>query len=85
MHHILLIQELQANKFKHHNNNYINQIELMELLRDDYHKQAVLKSKSRGDLNRCTPYRGKPTNMPHVFHARSAYGPRPYISHMVCV
>jgi hypothetical protein len=38
MHPILLIQELQANKFKHHNNNYINQIELMELLCDDYHK-----------------------------------------------
>jgi hypothetical protein len=28
--------------------------------REDCHEQAVLISESRGDLNRCTPYRGKP-------------------------
>jgi hypothetical protein len=56
VHSILLIQELQAIKFKHHNSNYINQIELIELLRDDCHKQAVIISVSRGDSNRCTPH-----------------------------
>jgi hypothetical protein len=24
-----------------------------------------------------------PTNMPHTFHSRSAYDPRPYVSHVV--
>jgi hypothetical protein len=30
------------------------------LLRDDYHKQTVLISKSYGDSNQCTPCRGNP-------------------------
>jgi hypothetical protein len=41
VHPILLIQELQAIKFKQDNNSYINQVELIRLLRDDWHKQAV--------------------------------------------
>jgi hypothetical protein len=33
---------------------------LLCYLRDDCRKQAILISESRGDLNRCTPCRGKP-------------------------
>jgi hypothetical protein len=44
----------QFSKLKQHNINYIK---LIKLLRDDYHKQAVLISESRCDSNRCTPYR----------------------------
>jgi hypothetical protein len=33
--------------------------------------------------NQCTFYRRNPTNMPHVFHARSAYDHRPYVSYVV--
>jgi hypothetical protein len=83
LHSILLIQELQAIKFEHHNSDYINQIELIELLRDDCHKQAALISESRGDSNRCTPCRVKPDQ--HAFHARFTYDPRPYVSHVVQV
>jgi hypothetical protein len=43
----------------------------------------LLISESRGDSNRCTPYRENLINMPHTFYARSVYGPRPYISHMI--
>jgi hypothetical protein len=41
VHPILLIQELQAITFKQDNNSYINHVELIRLLRDDCHKQAV--------------------------------------------
>jgi hypothetical protein len=72
VHSILLIQELQAIMFKHHNSNYINHIESIELLCDDCHKQAILISESHGDSNQCTPYRGKPnqhaTHFPRSVH-----------------
>jgi hypothetical protein len=32
----------------------------LSYLHNDCHEQAVLISESHGDLNRCTPYRGKP-------------------------
>jgi hypothetical protein len=32
----------------------------LSYVRDDCRKQAILISESRGDSNRCTPYRGKP-------------------------
>jgi hypothetical protein len=41
VHPILLIQVLQAIKLKQDNNGYINQVDLIRLLRDDCHKQAV--------------------------------------------
>jgi hypothetical protein len=50
VHHILLIQGLQVIELKHHN-NYMNQVEFIEFLRDDCHKQAILISESLGDLN----------------------------------
>jgi hypothetical protein len=82
----LIIQVLnQVIKLKQHNINYINQIRFIKLLCDDCHKQLVLISESHGDLNRCTSCRGNPINTPHTFHARFAYDPRPYISHMVHV
>jgi hypothetical protein len=56
----LTIQELKTIKLKQHNNNYINQLRFIKLLCDDCHKQTVLIFESRGDSNRCTPYRGKP-------------------------
>jgi hypothetical protein len=75
VHPFLLIQELQAIKFKHHNSNYINQTELKELLYDDCHKQAVLISESYGDSNRYRPYREKlnqhTTCFPCSFHVWS--------------
>jgi hypothetical protein len=43
----------------------------------------LLISESRGDSNRCTPYRENSTNMLHVSHAQSVYGPKPYISHVI--
>jgi hypothetical protein len=74
VHRILLIQDLHAIKFMHHT-NYINQIELIELLCDDCYKQAVLISESHNDLNRCTPCRGKPdqhvTRFPRLIRAWS--------------
>jgi hypothetical protein len=79
------MQELQTIKLKQHNNNYINQIKFIKLLRDNCHKQAVLISESHGDSNRYTPYRKNPTNTSHTFHTRSAYGPRPYVPHVVRV
>jgi hypothetical protein len=72
VHPILLTQELQAIKLKQDNSSYIDQVELIKLLRDDCHKQAVLISESRGDSNLCTPYRGKPdqhaTRFPRSVH-----------------
>jgi hypothetical protein len=34
--------------------------------------KRLLISESRGDSNRCTPYKKNLTNMPHAFHAQSA-------------
>jgi hypothetical protein len=45
--------------------------------------KRLLISESHGDSNRCTPCRGNLINMSHTFHARSAYSPRPYVSHVV--
>jgi hypothetical protein len=45
--------------------------------------KRLLIFESRGDLNQCTPYRGNPTNTPYAYHAQSAYGPGPYVSHMI--
>jgi hypothetical protein len=45
--------------------------------------KRLLISESHGDSNRYTPYRGNLTNMPHTFHTQSAYGLRPYVSHVV--
>jgi hypothetical protein len=51
----------------------------LSYLRDDCHKQAILIFESRGDLNRCTPYRGKPdqhaTRITRLVHS--------YVSHVV--
>jgi hypothetical protein len=52
----------------------------LSYLRDDYHKQVVLISESRGDSNRCTPYRENPINTLHAFHTQFVYGLEPYIS-----
>jgi hypothetical protein len=41
VHPILLIKELQEIKLKQDNNSYIDQIQIIKLLRDDCHKQAV--------------------------------------------
>jgi hypothetical protein len=38
----------------------------LSYLRDDYHKQVITHIESRGDLNRCTPCRGKPDQ--HTTH-----------------
>jgi hypothetical protein len=48
----LIKQELQAIKYiKQYNSNYIKLIKCVNLLRDDYHKHAVLISESHGDSN----------------------------------
>jgi hypothetical protein len=60
VHPILLMQELQAIKFKQDNNSYTKHVKSIKLLHDDCHKQGVLISESHNDSNRCTPCRGKP-------------------------
>jgi hypothetical protein len=45
--------------------------------------KLLLISESHDDSNRCTPCRGKPDQHANVFHAQSAYGLRPYVSHVV--
>jgi hypothetical protein len=45
--------------------------------------KRLLISESHGDSNWCTPCRGNPTNTSHASHTQSAYGLRPYISHVV--
>jgi hypothetical protein len=66
VHSILLIQELQANKFKQDNNSDIKQVRFIKLLCADCHKQVVLISESHCDSNRCTTYRGKSDQ--HITH-----------------
>jgi hypothetical protein len=68
VHPILLIQELQEIKLKHHNNNCINQVELMTYYvmtainkRYSYPRVAVI----RIDVH---PTGKNPTNTPHVFY-----------------
>jgi hypothetical protein len=56
----------QLVEVKHKYNSLINIIPL-SYLHDDYHKQAVLISESRGDLNQCTPYREKPDQHTELF------------------
>jgi hypothetical protein len=41
--------------------------------------KRLLISESHDDLDRCTPCRENPTNMPHASHDQS----RPYVSHVV--
>jgi hypothetical protein len=47
----------------------MSSLRLLNYLRDNYRKQAMLISESHSDSNQCTPYRGKPdqhgTRIPH--------------------
>jgi hypothetical protein len=83
VHPILLIQELQATELKLHNNNYINQVDLISYY-------AITATNKRYSYPRVAAIQidihsvGKNlANMLHASHAQSAYGPRPYVSHMV--
>jgi hypothetical protein len=83
VHPILLIQELQAMKLKLHNNNYINQVDLISYY-------AMTATNKRYSYRRVTAIQidvhsvgENLANMPHASHAQSAYGPGPYVSHMV--
>jgi hypothetical protein len=81
----LIIQELQTIKLKQQTSITLIKLDSLSYLCDDCHKQAVLISESRDDLNRCTPCRGKPdqhaTCFPHSVHVwpstiRISRGPR---------
>jgi hypothetical protein len=47
--------------------------------------KQLLISESRGDLNRCTPYRGNLINMPHTFHAQFVWPSSIRISRGPCI
>jgi hypothetical protein len=77
------MQEMQSIKFKRHNNNTL----------------INLSSKSYYVMTGTNKWYSYPrvmviqidvhlagenlTNTPHAFHAQSAYGPRPYVSHAI--
>jgi hypothetical protein len=56
VHLIILIQELQAIKLKQDNSSYIDQVELMKLLCDDYHKQTAPQIPAPCDLTYMSLY-----------------------------
>jgi hypothetical protein len=72
---ILLIQELQAIKFKQDNNRYINQDKFMSYYVMTATNKLLLISENHGDSNRCTPCRGKSkqyvTRFPHSIRVGS--------------
>jgi hypothetical protein len=80
----LIIQELQSIKYIKATHP-LSSLDSLSYKHDDCHKQVVLIPKSRDDLNRRTPYRGKPdqhaTRFPHLVHIwpstiQISHGPR---------
>jgi hypothetical protein len=76
---------MQASNYIKTNIN-LSFISSLSYLRADYHKTSDYSyprvAAIRIDVH---PAGENSTNMPHGSHAQSAYGPRPYVSHMVYI
>jgi hypothetical protein len=55
----------------------------LSYLRGDCHKQAVTHIRVVAIRIDVHPAEENPTNTSHAFYTQSAYGPRPYVSHVV--